>query len=46
MLRSKGHDNPLPSCSAACLQKSWDAYRVSAEVESLLSNALYDLTRA
>ena len=43
---SDGHDNPPPSGAAAHIQKTWDAYKVSSSIDSLLQNAPNDLARA
>ena len=43
---SSGHGNPPPSGIAACVQKTWDAYKISSSMDSLLQNAPHDLARA
>ena len=43
---SSGHGNPPPSGTAACVQKTWDAYKISSSMDSLLQNAPHDLARA
>ena len=43
---SSGHGNPPPSGTAACVQKTWDAYKISSSMDSLLQNAPHDLAHA
>ena len=43
---SHGHDNPPPSGTAACSQKTWDTSVVSSTVSCLLERAPNDATRA
>ena len=45
-LWSHGHDNPPPTGTAACSQKTWDTSVVSTTAESLLESAPDDITRA
>ena len=45
-LWSQGHNNPPPSGSAACNQKTWDASVVSTSAEGLLESAPDGITRA
>jgi len=45
-LWSHGHDNPPPTGTAACSQKTWDTSVVSSTAESLLECAPDDITRA
>ena len=43
---SSGHGNPPPSGTAACVQKTWNAYKVASSMDSLLQNAPHDLAHA
>ena len=45
-LCSQGHDNPMPTGTAAFHEGKWDVPRSSATVESLLDNAPDDRVRA
>ena len=45
-LWSHGHDNPPPTGTAACSQKTWDTSVVSSTAESLLECVPDDITRA
>ena len=45
-LWSHGHDNPPPSDTAACSQKTWDTSVVSSTAKCLLERASDDVTRA
>ena len=43
---SIGHDNNPPSGETACIQKTWDAFRISSTVDQIMNNAVDNLSRA